>query len=98
MHWVSKLLGVYIIALFLVAAWWSMTRNGRTMKWFAKAEESMTEPNTDVPMYMRKRSSCYSCETQYGEGQEWRGQPSKCFSCEAQLESTDPFRASRTVH
>ena len=45
--------------------------------------------------YLRKRTSCFSCERSFPAGQEWRGQPSKCFDCEK--ESANPFYASRTV-
>ena len=52
-----------------------------------------------VPTYLKKRSSCYSCERAFAPGEEWRGQPSKCFSCEADLANRggDPFMASRTI-
>lgn len=41
-----------------------------------------------VPERMRRRASCFSCETQEArerEDEAWRAQPSKCFSCQEEL-------------
>jgi hypothetical protein len=65
----------------------------------AEGALSASRPPPPTADYLHKRSSCFSCEHAFPEGEEWRGQPSKCFSCERQMAADgDPFRASRTWH